>query len=165
MDAANSFAHRVRPLLEAIDLISAIGDAEDMFSLAVDDQIRVGLLGTQNGMITIVAEIGVTLGAIDNEQLILLLAQDAFQIEHPPLLWWRESADGSIVLWTREHWDQLDDCGLIALFERVVAASLWTRNHIARATSATASALVSMNHFTDPKDHPCTPIQTTRGRL
>ena len=124
----SEFQQVIRPLLSRMGMAESSDPQRLAVTLMVDESLTVALLGHQPGFLVVMAELPEPVDTGDAQRLLLLLSANQFTAEHPPLIGSMQADSGRFSLWARQGLAELDEAGVVALFERLLAAATAVRD-------------------------------------
>jgi hypothetical protein len=128
MHDATEFHNAIVPLLARMGMAESHDPQRLAVSLRIDESLTVGLLGHQPGYLVVIAELPEPVDTGDAQRLLPLLSANQFTAEHPPLIGWVQADSGRFSLWARQPLAELDEAGVVALFERLLTAASAVRD-------------------------------------
>jgi hypothetical protein len=120
---ASLFHHAIGPLLARMGMTEPQDSQRLAVTLRVDKSLTVALLGHQPGFLVVIAELPEPVDTGDARRLLPLLSANQFVAEHPALIGSVQPDSGRFSLWARQSLQELDENGVVALFERLLAAA------------------------------------------
>ena len=126
--AATEFQDVIRPLLARMGMAESRDPQRLVVTLMVDESLTVALLGHQPGFLVVIAELPELVDTGDAQRLLPLLSANGFTAEHPPLIGSVQADSGRFSLWARQRLAELDEAGVVALFDRLLAAASAVRD-------------------------------------
>jgi hypothetical protein len=125
---ATEFHDVIRPLLARMGMAESRDPQRLVVTLMVDESLTVALLGHQPGFLVVIAELPEPVDTGDAQRLLPLLSANGFTAEHPPLIGSVQADGGRFSLWARQRLAELDEAGVVALFDRLLAAASAVRD-------------------------------------
>lgn len=119
MDDKN-FHQLVTRLLTLMNIPHDRVPSEAAYTIGVDDQLQIDLIGLQEGFINLRAVLGPLPAEDDNDTLLRLLQANTFAFEHPPVSIGVDPATGTVVIWSRQALVELRDDSRCDWFERFI---------------------------------------------
>ena len=127
-----NFHQAVTRLLIMIDHKHDQWEPQSAYTVGVDDDLRIDLIGLQEGFLNLRAVVGQLPDSRENGVLLRLLQANDFAFEHPPVSIGINPETASITVWSRQALSELHDdirCQWFDRFIRIASAvRAWWRS-------------------------------------
>jgi hypothetical protein len=127
-----NFHQTVTRLLAMIDHKHDHGGPQLAYTVGVDNDLRIDLIGLQEGFLNLRAVVGQLPNSSENGVLLRLLQANNFAFEHPPVSIGIDPETASITVWSRQALSELNDdirCQWFNRFIRIASAvRAWWRS-------------------------------------
>lgn len=127
-----NFHQAVTRLLTMIDHKHDQWEPQRAYTVGVDDNLQIDLIGLQEGFLNLRAIVGQLPGSSENGLLLRLLQANDFAFEHPPVSIGINPDTASITVWSRQALSELHGdirCQWFDRFLRIASAvQAWCRS-------------------------------------